>query len=167
MDAIFTARTALPTNVFMDRGDIGLASFQLQVRPDIIPGVPLYVRDSALPGRRRINPAAFSVPTDPRQGNLGRNDLRGFPLSQSDFDMRRQFNITEKVNLQWRVDLFNIFNHPNFGVVDSYLGAFGPPFQPNPTFGIAASTLAQSGNAIPVYNPGGPRSIQLSLRLSF
>jgi hypothetical protein len=167
MDAIFMARTALPVNVLVDRGDIGLASFQLQVRPDLVPGVPLYVQDSTLPGGRGINPAAFSVPTEPRQGNLGRNALRGFPLSQLDFDIRRQFSITEKVNLQWRLDFFNLFNRPNFGIVDSYLGAFGPPFQPNPTFGIAAETLAQSGDAAPIYNPGGSRSIQLSLRLSF
>ena len=167
MDAIFMARTALPVNVLMDRGDIGLASFQLQVRPDLVPGVPLYVQDSTLPGGRRINPAAFSVSTEPRQGNLGRNALRGFRLSQLDFDIRRQFSITEKVNLQWRVDFFNLFNRPNFGVVDSYLGAFGPPFQPNPTFGIAVLTLAQSGDAAPVYNVGGSRSIQLSLRLRF
>jgi hypothetical protein len=155
MDAIYMAKAALPVNVLVDRGDIGLASFLLQARPDPVPGVPLYVQDSTLPGGRRINPAAFSVPIEPRQGNLRRNALRGFSLSQLDFDVRRQFSITEAMKLQLRVDLFNIFNHPNFVTVDNYFGFLGPPLEPNPNFGVAAPPV------------GSPRSIQLSLRLRF
>jgi hypothetical protein len=167
IDSIFSARTALPVNVFVERGDVGLDPSLFNTRPDRVPGVALYIQDSTLPGGRRINPAAFSVPIEVRQGNLGRNALRGFPLTQLDFAIRRRFGITEKVNLQWRVDLFNIFNHPSFGVVDSRLGFFGPPLQPNSTFGIAFDTLAQSGDASSLFNVGGPRSIQLSLGMRF
>jgi TonB-dependent receptor-like protein len=155
IDAIYMAKTALPVNVLLDRGDIGLASSLLQARPDPVPRIPLYVQDSTLPGGRRINPAAFSVPIEPRQGTLRRNALRGFSFSQLDFDVRRQFRITERIKMQLRVDLFNIFNHPNFVTVDGYLGFFGPPLEPNPTFGVAAPPV------------GSPRSIQLSLRLRF
>jgi hypothetical protein len=151
---IFTAKTALPIDVTVSRGDVGSDPSFLVTRPDLVLGVPLYIDDSTLPGRRRINPAAFSVPIETRQGNLGRNALRGFPLTQLDFDIRRQFSITEKMKLQWQVDFFNLFNHPNFDGFDGELGFFGPPLEPNPGFGVALQDA-------------GPRSIQLSLRLRF
>jgi hypothetical protein len=155
--SIFSARTALPLNVFVERGDVDIIANPdlFNARPDRVPGVALYVQDPESPGGRRINAAAFSVPTEIRQGNLGRNAFRGFSFNELDFAIRRQFSITEKMKLHWRIDLFNIFNHPNFGVVDSDLGLFGPPLQPSPTFGVAVNTL------------GGARSIQLSLRLLF
>jgi len=71
------------------------------------------------------------------------------------------------LKLQWRADFFNLLNRPIFGLVDGQLGLFGPPFQPNLAFGIAAYTLAQSGDVTPLYGVGGARSIQLSLRLRF
>jgi hypothetical protein len=155
--SIFIVRTGLPINVFVERGDVDIiASPDLfNVRPDRIPGVSLYVKDPASPGRRRINAEAFSVPIEIRQGNLGRNALRAFSFNQLDLAIRRQFSITEKMRLQSRIDLFNVFNHPNFGVVDSDLGTFNPPLQPNPTFGVVVSTIGEG------------RSIQLSLRLLF
>ena len=151
---IFTAKTALTIDVTVSRGDVGSDPSFLVTRPDLVLGVPLYIHDSTSPGGRRINPAAFSVPIETRQGNLGRNALRGFPLTQLDFDIRRQFSITEKMKLQWQVDFFNLFNHANFNGFDSQLGFFGPPLEPNADFGVALQDA-------------GPRSIQLSLRLRF
>jgi len=59
-DSIFTARTALPINVYVDLSDSGiLESDLLQARPDRVPGVPLYLQGAAFPGGRRINPGAF------------------------------------------------------------------------------------------------------------
>jgi hypothetical protein len=166
-DGILIARTALPINVFVERDDIGLDTTVFNARPDRVPGVALYLKDATVPGQRRINADAFSVPIEIRQGNLGRNALRGFSLVQMDFALRRQFGITDRVKLQWRADFFNLFNHPNYGIVDSFLGAYFPPLEPNPTFGIAVQSLAESGDALSLYNAGGPRSIQLSLRLRF
>jgi hypothetical protein len=168
---IFVARTALPVNVYVERGDINVDPSLVvdsgQVRPDRIPDVPLYVADPTAPGGRLINPVAFSVPVEIRQGNLGRNALRGFPLTQLDFAIWREFGITENLKLQFRVESFNVFNHPNFGSVDSNLGFYGPPLEPEPTFGAAVQTLANTGGASPLYNAGGPRSMQISLRLHF
>ncbi|MGH9544354.1 MAG: carboxypeptidase regulatory-like domain-containing protein [Terriglobales bacterium] len=166
VDSILTARTALPVNVLVDLGET-LDSNLLQPRPDRVPGVPLYIHDSTVPGGRRINLAAFSIQPELRQGNLERNLVRGFPLTQFDFDVRRQFSITDRIILQWRADFFNLLNHPNYGLVDGRFGSFGPPFQPNPTFGIAFYSVAQFADVDPLYSVGGPRSIQLSLRLSF
>jgi Carboxypeptidase regulatory-like domain/TonB dependent receptor len=165
IDTIFTTRTALPDNVFVVREDLGLDTRLFNARPDRVPGAPLYIYDPALPGGRRISPAAFTVPVEVRQGDLGRNALRGFPVSQLDFAIRRQFSVTDKVKLQWRVEFFNLLNHPNFGMVDSNFGFF-PPLQPNQDFGIAVGMLNGSTDD-PLYSVGGPRSIQLSLQLRF
>jgi hypothetical protein len=176
IDSIFTTRTALPVNPFVLRGDTGsifgpgfgpagLDTSIFNARPDLVPNIPLYIYDSTLPGGRQINPAAFTVPVEVRQGNLGRNALRGFPVSQLDFAIQRRFSITEKIKLDGRVDFFNLFNHPNFGIVDANFAYF-PPLQANPTFGIAASMLNASTDD-PLYSVGGSRSIQLSLRLRF
>jgi hypothetical protein len=151
--SIYTVKTALPVNVTVGRGDVGFDPSLFVTRPDLVPDVPLYIHNSTLPGRRGINPAAFSVPIEVRQGDLGRNALRGFGFMQLDFALQRQFGITDKLKLEWRGDFFNLFNSPHFNV-DGNLGSF-PPFQPNPTFGAAFLTV------------GGPRQIQLALRLRF
>jgi len=66
-------------------------------------------------GWRGLNPSAFNT-TQPvgRQGTEGRNVILGFGLSQVDLSVDRKFRIGEKLNLQFRADAFNAFNHPNF-----------------------------------------------------
>jgi len=93
------------------------------------------------------------VPVEIRQGNLGRNALRAFPFTELGFAIQRQFGISDRMKLEWRADFFNLFNTPSFFVVGG-LGTF-PPFQPNPNFGTGVQTV------------GGPREIQLALRIRF
>jgi hypothetical protein len=160
-DAIFRARTATPVNpVFFNRL-FGVFAVQ---RPNVVSGVPLYLDDSAAAGGRRINRDAFVAPPPSQQGALGRNALRGFPVSQVDFSLRRQFRFTERYKLQFRADFFNLFNHPNFGDPDNLFES--------PTFGESGQMLGQSLNPNgtgfnPLYQIGGPRSIQLALKLFF
>jgi hypothetical protein len=80
--------------------------------------------------------------------------------------LRRQFRVTESFSMQTRVDFFNVLNHPNFGNPINYLSS--------PQFGRATQMLAnslgtggQSGGLNPLYQIGGPRSIQLALKLQF
>ena len=58
--------------------------------------------------------AAFSIRAA-GQGDLGHNARRGFGATQLDLTLPRLFRFTGRVSLQARGDLFNIFNHPNFG----------------------------------------------------
>jgi hypothetical protein len=51
--------------------------------------------------------------------------------------------------------------------MDTDLGEFGPPLAPNPTFGFASSILGNVAGFANLYNVGGPRSLQISLRLHF
>lgn len=184
VDAIFIARSATPVNVTFTR-DIGFGS-NFATRPDLVPDIPLYIDDPNVPGGRRINNTAFTgntrqvgpflVPVAARQGNLGRNSLRGFPLHQLDLAMRRQFNFTERLNLQFRAEVFNIFNHPNFADPSNLLGSVSPTgaFTPGNTFGRSLSMLGRalgsgglSGGLSPLYQVGGPRSLQFGVKIQF
>jgi hypothetical protein len=186
VDSVLVARSGFPFNVqyFVLSSLLGFA----QVRPDLVPGQPLYVFGSqcaaelAVPGcagGRGLNPAAFTgtvgdgripagtIPVDAngnplRQGTEGRNDIRGFGLTQIDLSVRRKFPLNERIAVEFRADTFNLFNHPNFENPDPSLYD-GPPF-----FGVSSRMLNQAlGGLNPLFQEGGPRSLQLSLRLSF
>jgi hypothetical protein len=101
-----------------------------------------------------------------QQGDFGRNVLRGFGATQADVAFQRQFAFTEQLNLRFRAEFFNIFNHPNFGPPHGHLT--------DTLFGHSTQTLASSlgsggayGGFNPLYQIGGPRSIQLGLKLAF
>jgi len=161
-DAIFRART--PTPVDLIANSLPLFGVSQVTRPDLIASVPLYVNDPTVAGGRLINKAAFATPPTGQQGTLGRNSVRGFSLSQLDFALRRKFTLRERLNLQLRADFFNVFNHPNFGDPVNFLG--------NPLFGQSLQMLGRDlgggdGGFSPIYQIGGPRSIQLALKLQF
>jgi hypothetical protein len=161
VDAIFRARSATPVDVIMNRQLFGIPQVN---RPDLILGVPLYLNDPSVAGGRRINRAAFKPPPLNEQGSLGRNSLRGFSASQLDLALRRRFNLRERFNLQFRADFFNIFNHPNFGDPNRFyddVNFFGRSLQ------TLAQSLTEAGGLSPIYQVGGPRSIQLALKLQF
>jgi hypothetical protein len=128
--------------------------------------VPLYINDSSSPGGKLLNKAAFLVPIDLRQGTLERNALRGFGVSQLDFALRREFHITEAVRLQLRAEAFNIFNRPTFADPISSLtsGLFGRSTQ---MLGQSLGTGGITGGLNPLYQIGGPRSLQFALKLQF
>jgi len=170
VDAVITARSALPVNVVTGTRAFGVPSV---LRPDVVPGLPFYVDDPADPGGRIFNKEAFTPPPldssgNPlRQGTLGRNALRSFAMSQLDFAIGRDFKLAEHLNLQVRAEAFNLFNQVNFGLPTSTLssGLFGQPTQ------TLASNLGAGGVAgggfSPLYQTGGPRSIQLALKFQF
>ena len=169
-DSIIYARSAPPVNVVTGQNpfsDSVLSGPDSVQRPDVVPGVPFYSYPPGAPGGKVINPAAFATPVPATaQGDLGRNDLRGFGATQLDLTLRRRFRLTERVSLQARGDFFNIFNHPNFGSPTNYLSS--------PLFGQSTQTLAaslgsggQGGGLNPLYQIGGPRSVQLALKLQF
>jgi len=176
IDSIFSARSATPVNVYFTT----IAPFGVyQLRPNLRSDVPLYIHDQAEAGGHRINPAAFVVQTPTSQGTLGRNSLRGYSFWQLDFALHRGFQLTERIKLQFRAELFNVFNHPNFGdprFEDMSLGlATGGQFFPNAAFGRSTSMLGRSlasggtgtGGLNPLYQVGGPRSIQLAIKVQF
>jgi hypothetical protein len=163
VDGIITARTAAPVDIFFRR-DLGFGPFNF--RPDVVPRVPPYRTDPSLPGGREINRAAFVVPQTPTQGSVGRNALRGFPLRQMDLALRRRFAFAERLNLQFRMDIFNVFNRPNFAdpIGDLSNSFFGTS---TAMFGRSLGSNVGSVGLNSIYQVGGPRTMQMSLKLQF
>jgi len=190
LDDRFTARTGFPVGIYgFSYGDTYFqpgTHYQTTTQMDLVSGQPIYLYgancDSTLqglgnlapgqgcPGGRAINPCAFvpvgSMPSAPCPTNgivsglAPRNFLRGFGAWQMDLAVRREFPIYEGLKLQFRAEAFNLFNHPNFGNINSTFG--------QTTFGQATSTLANSlGVLNPLYQMGGPRSMQFALKLVF
>ena len=89
-------------------------------------------------------------------GNAGRNILRGPGLSVWDFSLVRRFHLQESKSLEFRAEIFNIFNHANFATPqnDAASSSFGQIFNTvQPLAGIASG------------GPGDPREVQVVLRL--
>jgi hypothetical protein len=102
-------------------------------RPDLIPGVPIYVHHpirnvaGSEANEGYLNPAAFeTVPTaagcttltgcsaNGTYGTIGRNEFRGLANYQFDAEVSRYFPLHESVQLYFRLEAFNVFNHPDF-----------------------------------------------------
>jgi hypothetical protein len=131
---------------------------------------PNLVKPGRLPQDNRNPDAAFDpswfAPNGAGQnGSSGRNAYYGPGLQNYDFAITKSFPLGqpgEQARLEFRSDFFNLFNHTNFAnpISDMSNANFGKITQ---TLGSAASTSARtSGGTV-----GGPRQIQLSLRLQF
>jgi hypothetical protein len=163
LDSFVIIRSAPPVNIVGAQISAGVAV--LMPRPDIKPGLPLVLYGSQYPGGKAFNPAAFVPAPGGQQGDLGRNVLRGFGAWQADLGLQKQCHLPDNIALRFRAEFFNIFNHPSFGSPDNTLTS--------PLFGQSTQSLANSlagGNNAgfnPLYQIGGPRSVQLALKLQF
>ncbi len=138
-------------------------------RPNYIAGVNPYLSG----GRSWINPAAFATPGPGTFGNLGRNDFKGPVLGQLDLTLDKRFPVTEKLNMEFRAEFYNILNHPNYaapggGIVR--LADVTGKLQPGQAYS-AANAGGNFGNLTSTVSNqiglGTNRQIQLSLRLNF
>jgi hypothetical protein len=93
-----------------------------------------------------FNTAAFAVPRYGTFGNAGRNIINGPGMQTVNFSMVKNTAITERLNLQFRTEFFNLLNHTNFNLPDNFVGS--------PTFGQVVSARE-------------PRRIQFALKLLF
>jgi hypothetical protein len=155
---IIVARSGFPFNALLvTNGQIG-AQFP---RPNRVPGQPSWLPTPSAPGGKALNPAAFSTPPVGQQGNEARNDISGFGLTQVDLSVSRSLPLSDRLNLRFRVDAFNVLNHPNFANPYAYIGA-SPAYLESPftlNYGL--------GGLNSLFQEGGPRSLQVSLHLTF
>lgn len=163
LDGIFIARSATPVDLAAGT-QIPVGGSNLEQRPNFVSGVPQFLHGSQYPGGQALNPAAFVAPTGLAAGDVPRNHFRGFSAEQLDVAMHRSFAIHNSLNLQFRAEVFNVINKANFANYDGVLT--------DPNFGQSTSTLNNylggAGEGLTsIYNIGGPRSIQVALRLSF
>ncbi len=164
VDSFIFARSAPPVDV--TGGYTYAVGTTLRYRPNVNPGVPLELYGSQYPGGKIFNKTAFTAAPAGQQGDFGRNVLRAFGAAQADIAFQRLFHLTERMQVRFRGEFFNIFNHSNFGPPIGDLTNF--------QFGYSTQTLASSlgsgganGGLNPLYQIGGPRSVQLALKLQF
>jgi len=153
ISGIFSYVTGLPFSATdgFDSGNVGTAV----QRPNLNPG---FTAESIITGdpKQWFNPAAFSLPPLGVLGNLGRDTLRGPGLVDTNISVTKDLSIpkiSEQFALQFRGEVFNIFNHPNFAIPSA--GVFTGSGGPNPSAGLITSTTTTS------------RQIQFSLRVRF
>jgi hypothetical protein len=141
---------------------------QFAFRADAVAGVPMWKSDPTAPGGRRLNPDAFTTPTESRQGTLGRNTLRAFPLRQVDLGLSRVIRLGDRLTARLRFDAFNVFNIPNFGPPVAELQSGQPFGRPSQSYASALGTgTLGGGGLVPIQQVGGPRSVQIGIRLAF
>jgi hypothetical protein len=93
------------------------------------------------------------VPGSCQPGDIQRDALQGPDFVNTDFSIVKNTKITEKFNLEFRTELFDIFNHPNFG---------------NPNNTVTASSFGQiTSTRFPAGDFGSAREIQFALKLTF
>jgi len=93
------------------------------------------------------------VPGSCHPGSLGRNAITGPNFLNTDFSVTKDTKITEKFNLQFRTEMFDVFNHANFG---------------NPVLTVTNSAFGQiQGTRFPTGDFGSARQIQFALKLLF
>lgn len=153
-------------------------------RPNLVPGANPYLNND----RNLLNPAAFTTPRAGTFGDVPRNALRGPNFRQVDIVLSKRFRFSEKSNLEFRTEIFNVFNHTNFDIPGSRLNLALPTVSFN-TSGAAANTYTvgsglQPGQAYSQASAGQTfglerqtvvrdvglgtsRQIQFALRLNF
>jgi hypothetical protein len=162
VSGITSAQTGQPFTVYDTAADFSGFN-QTADRPDII-------GSGTLPQNNTNPDAAFStsyfsaIPPTGRVGTSGRNQYYGPGLVNYDFTALKSFAIWgDRSRLTFRADFFNLFNHTNFsnpGHNESSSSTFGKITQT-----VGSATATSVGTTAGPY--GGPRQIQLSLRLQF
>jgi hypothetical protein len=152
LGAILTLQTGQPFSVLTGQGlsGTGLGNDRPNVIADPNAG-PRTVQ-------QWFNTSAF-VPNDPLTfGNAGRNIVSGPGYRDFDFSLLKNTKIGERMNVQFRAEFFNVVNHPSFALPNNILAA--------PNFGALFQTPDAAQNNVGL-GSGGPRLLQLALKLSF
>ena len=150
-------------------------------RPNLVAGVDPYLNND----RNLLNPAAFTTPLPGTFGDVPRNALRGPNFRQFDLILNKRFRFGEARSVEFRTEIFNLFNRTNFDIPGSRLNLALPSVTFTPATGIYAFgggnqpgqpyTQSQAGQTFGLLRQtvvrdvglGTSRQIQFALRLNF
>jgi hypothetical protein len=142
--AVVQAQSGNPVNIVTSNSRLN--GMPNTVRPDVTG--PIRIIGSV---DRWFDPAVF-VAAD-HFGNLGRNVVIGPGFNNTDVSLIKNARVGRSLGLEFRVDIFDVFNHPNLGPPGNIVGS--------PTFGKITRTRLPTGEA------GSSRQIQVAARLYF
>jgi hypothetical protein len=153
IESVSTGPPLSPTMGFDNMGDVSGAT----PRPNVVPGCTDLIL--GLP-TRWFNPARYSQPTPGTPGNAGRTNILGPGLVNTDFSILKDTRIpkiSEAFDIQFRAELFNIFNHANFSLPTATV------FTQTSTGGaVPATTAGQITSTV-----GTSRQIQFGVKILF
>jgi hypothetical protein len=161
INGIVTLLSGIPLDVFTNANPnyVGLASTPGNggYRPNLVTGVPIYLHgpDKTV----YLNPAAFALPAPGTFGNLRRGFVRQPGLKNVDFSLAKNWKFKERYGLQFRAEMFNLFNHTNFNGFDAGMGAGF-----NATGQFTGFTNTNFGR---LNTDRGPRNIQFGIKFNF
>jgi hypothetical protein len=156
LSGVGTARTGLPVNVTVNRSNSAVPggySVSSSERPNVYANVP--IAPAMQTAGNWINAAAFYLPADGTFGNLGRNVLSGPGLWQVDAALAKRIPFTERLGMQFRAEVFNVFNRAQYGQPNANLSTPG-------NFGVITTTVNEGATG-----SGTPRQIQLGVRIIY
>lgn len=117
-------------------------------RPDCVGPIVTQLKDLTQP----YVVSGLASPAPGTFGNCPRNPIVAPGLTASDISLGKDFALGERIKLEFRADFFNAFNHPNFG-------------EPSPDLSTTITGTADDSSFDSHFGAGGPRNIQLGLRL--
>ncbi|WP_263381357.1 Plug and carboxypeptidase regulatory-like domain-containing protein [Granulicella arctica] len=142
-------------------GNLGNGGFG-HIRPDYVGGQVRIKPSHNVPAGEFpmwFNPAAFAVPANGSFGNFHRNTIYGPGVDNYNVSLYKNLNVTENVRFQLRFEAYNVFNHTQWGTINTGLSA---PDTPGTSFG--ASNAGSSGQINSVRDP---RQLQLGGKFYF
>lgn len=131
---------------------------------------PLAVASLTNLGCYAVGNSVLVPPAFGSYGTAGPNIFRGFPFYNVDFSITKTFKIKERYTAQFRAEFFNIFNHPNISNVFGGPGGDNTYTDPTADAGASFGFRPQTPDVTssnPVLGSGGPRAIQLGLKIIF
>jgi hypothetical protein len=108
-------------------------------------------------GVQWVNPAAFTNAAAGTYGDSPRNGYYGPGFADVDFSVVKNTKIGERINTQFRIEMFNLFNHTNLAPPSGTLGG---------GFGVSSDTIGDY-NGAPGIGPGEAFNLQLGLKIIF
>jgi hypothetical protein len=154
LSGIWTMRTGRMLTVTINRSANDLPDGNSRSpRPNVVPGVSVYPAGGPT-FAQWLNPAAFSIPPSRVWGNAGRVVATGPGLAQVDSALQKRNRLTERIDLVFRAEAFNLFNRTQAGNPGTNLSAPA-------SFGLVNSGLNRT------IGTGTSRQIQFAIRLNF
>jgi hypothetical protein len=152
VSGIETLQSGLPFTPQLSYNSSNDGDTRNPVRPSLNPGFTGQVIERG--PNQYFDPNAFIQPLPGTYGNAGRNILQGPGLGETNVSLGKKFSLSERMDLQFRSEFFNVFNHTNLSTPNPvvYASASGGP---SPTAGVITTTATT------------PRQIQLGLKLSW
>jgi hypothetical protein len=136
------------------RPDKGSGSFEVGAG-DFDPATHTVTYFTPVPDITANSGGPFADPGSGNIGNIGRNSFRGPGLFTSDLSVSKTFHVTERFNAEFRMDAFNVFNHPVLA------------FDSNENGGLNIDGGGNSGKITNIQSDTTMRQLQFGLRLSF